>query len=195
MITAQPIQQQERCMNTAKARNAYQKSEAQTKIHPVKLIHLLYERVLAHLQLAEQGVLTKDAKLRGENLSKAISIISELNLSVRDADKSEAASFLRGLYSAILLELPTVGITHNVEVIRQSQRYLTRLREIWESSAMVEAGLAGDHNDEEPAKNTPPVPPERTAVPSYTEYGAAGPKKFKALDAAACYLHGVSVSI
>lgn len=184
-------------MNSAKARSAYRQSEAQAQIHPVKLIHLLYERVLVHLELAEQGIINKDAKARGENLSKAIAIVSELNASIKDADDSEAAGFLRGLYSAILLELPKVGISLDVEIVRQSHRYLTRLREIWESTAMKEAGLTADapQNNEAEKVMTPPQDREPAIAPVCGEYGITGPRKFKAMDAAACYLHEVSVSI
>lgn len=183
-------------MNTAKARSAYQRSEAQAQIHPVKLIHLLYERVLVHLELAEQAVVDKDARARGENLSKAIAIISELNASIKDGDGSEAAGFLRGLYSAILLELPKVGLSHDVEIIRQAHRYLSRLREIWESTAMKEAGLTADHHSAAIAQEGHhPHNQEAPAAQAHAEYGIAGPRKFKAMDAAACYLHGVSVSI
>ncbi|MBA3015623.1 MAG: flagellar protein FliS [Proteobacteria bacterium] len=179
-------------MHTTKARTAYQTSEAQAQIHPVKLIHLLYERVLVHLTLAEQGTITNNAKERGENLSKAIAIISELNASIKDGDDSDAAGFLRGLYSAILLELPKVGISGEVEIIRQSYRYLNRLREIWESTAMVEAGLNVPHQDEneqQKSNQNTPSSPDGGAPP------VNRPNKFTTMDAASCYLHGVSVSI
>ena len=182
-------------MQTAKVRNAYQKSEAQAQIHPVKLIHLLYERVLIHLELAEQGIIANDIKARGENLSKAIAIISELNASIKDADDSEAAGFLRSLYSSILLELPKVAISHDVEIIRQSHRYLKRLLEIWESTAMTEAGLAGELNDAHPVAASRPADSDTGGLPVGGGYGGGGSKKFKAMDTAVCYLHGLSVSI
>jgi|GEM_PF-663508 len=129
-------------MNAARVRNAYQKSEAQAEIHPVKLIHLMYDRVLTHLNLAEQGLLQKDVKLRGENLSKAIAIMSELNAAIKEDDNTEAADFLRGLYSAILVELPKVAISQDVEIIRRSARYILKLKSVWEETAMKEAGLS-----------------------------------------------------
>lgn len=181
-------------MNKTKARNAYQQSEAQANIHPVKLIHLLYERALIHLNLAEQGLLKGDAKARGENLSKAIAIISELNASIKDADASEAATFLRGLYSAILIELPKVGLTGDPGTIRQAHRYLDRLREIWEATAMREAGLTvGQGESSLPVEPRPE--PQAVAGAMVTEYGIAGPRKLKGMDAAACQLRGVSVAI
>jgi len=182
-------------MYTAKARSAYQRSEAQAQIHPVKLIHLLYERVLVHLELAEQGVIAKDAKVRGENLSKAIAIISELNASIKENDESEAAGFLRGLYSTILVELPKVGLSGDVEIVRLSHRYINRLREIWEATAMAEAGLTCCDHTPDPPEERQPLDREAAGQPTCTEYGATGPRKIKPLEAAACYLHGVSVSI
>ena len=128
-------------MYSARVRSAYQQTEAKAKIHPVKLIHLMYERVLTHLKLAEEGLLKSDIQARGENLSKAIAIVSELNASIKDNDNSGAAGFLRGLYSAILVELPKVAVSNDVSVIRQSCRYIERLKEIWEETAMAEADL------------------------------------------------------
>jgi flagellar protein FliS len=182
-------------MQAAKIRSAYQKSEAQAHIHPVKLIHLLYERVLVHLELAEQAVISNDAKVRGENLSKAIAILSELNASVTDAEDSEAASFLRGMYSAILLELPKVAISFDVQIVRRSHRYLTRMLEIWEATAMAEAGLDRHQHDEPPIEDNHPLDRGNSSPSVCSEYGACGPKKFKIMGAAACYMHGVSVSI
>lgn len=182
-------------MNTAKVRNAYQKSEAQAQIHPVKLIHLLYERVLLHLELAEQAVVAHEVKARGENLSKAIAIISELNASIEDADNSDAAGFLRGLYASILLELPKVAISSDVKIIQQSYRYLSRLLEIWQTTAMAEAGLTECQHDAPSPEEDPQYDMGGSGRAVCTEYGVGGLKKFKHLDAAACHLHCVSVSI
>lgn len=125
-------------MNSAKARNAYRQSEVQSKIHPVKLIHLMYERTLVHLDMAIVGIENKNPQLKGENLGKAIAIITELNASVKEHDESEAALFLRGLYNAILMELPKAAVNNDAQVLRQTVTYINRLKEIWEETAMAE---------------------------------------------------------
>ena len=125
-------------MNSAQAHLAYQQSEGQAKIHPVKLIYLMYERTLVHLLRAEEGILEKNPKKRGENLGKAIAIITELNASVKDDDDSESARFLKGLYGAILTELPKTALADGPEILRQSRRYIQRLKEIWEQTALRE---------------------------------------------------------
>jgi len=124
-----------------KVLDAYRTTEKQTEIQPVKLIHMLYERVLVHLELAEEGIREQTPKKRGENLGKAIAIITELQASIKSEDHSEAAQFLRGLYGAILAELPRVSISQDVKVLRQARSYLERLKQIWEETAMRESAV------------------------------------------------------
>ena len=122
-----------------KVLDAYRTTEKQAEVSPVKLIHMLYERVLVHLELAEEGIREQTPKKRGENLGKAIAIISELQASIKSEDHSEAAMFLRGLYGAILMELPKVSVSQDVKVLRQARTYLERLKGIWEETAMQES--------------------------------------------------------
>lgn len=131
-------------MTSVHARNAYRQSEAYANIHPVKLIHMLYDRVLTHLESAIEGVEKKNPQKRGENVSRAIAIITELNASISETDESEAARFLRGLYSSILMELPKAALTNDIGILKQAHVYMKRLQEIWEQTAMQENGLAGN---------------------------------------------------
>ncbi len=128
-------------MVSSQAKNAYQQTVRQTNIHPVELIHMLYERVLVHLELAEAAIREEQPGSRGEHLSKAIAIVTELYVSVKPDDESDASQFLLGLYEAILAELPKVGASKDVEVLRRSHRYLQGLKEVWEDTAMREQGL------------------------------------------------------
>ncbi len=147
-------------MKAAKARSAYQQSEAQAKINPVRLIQLIYERLLTHLEIAEEGILQNDAQKKGENLSCAIALVTELVASIKENDNSEAASFLRGLYIAILAELPKAVISNDVEIVRIASRYILNLQKIWEETAVVEAGLGNNrHNC---TSHPAPKPPDNT---------------------------------
>ncbi|MEA2083447.1 MAG: flagellar export chaperone FliS [Thermodesulfobacteriota bacterium] len=167
-------------MDTSRVRNAYRQSESQADIHPVKLVHIMYERVIMHLELAEEGVRDNDPRKRGENLGKAIAIISELNASIRKDDETEAAEFLRGLYGAILIELPKVSLTEDIKILKQTQTYICRLKEIWEKTAMQENDLSEESREK--AHEAP-----RPAPASGKGYGPQ-----VRLEAAN---HGVSVSI
>ncbi|ADH85001.1 flagellar export chaperone FliS [Desulfurivibrio alkaliphilus] len=139
---------------------AYRQSES-AAVHPVKLIHMIYERVLTHLAYAEEAVVANDPLRRGENLSKAIALISELNAAVNPKDESEAAAFLRGLYGAIMVELPKVAINNDAEILRQAARYIAELKKVWEETAMQESGVLAEKkaamqpSQEAKAKMTP----------------------------------------
>lgn len=124
--------------------DTYSRMGSEAEIHPVKLIHMLYERVLLHLTIAEEGVLQMDPGKRGENIGKAIAIITELNSALSSDDESEAVQFLRGLYTAVLLELPKVSLTNDIQILRQSVKYMQQLKEIWQQTAMVENGFGVD---------------------------------------------------
>jgi len=102
---------------------------------------MAYTRVLSLLDCAKDGIRQHDPKMRGENLSKAIALISELNASIEQGDDGEVAAFLRGLYQAILDELGKVSVNEDIQVIDQAQVYIIKLKEIWENTAMKEHGF------------------------------------------------------
>ncbi len=149
-------------MTSVQARKRYRQTEKLATIHPVKLVHLMYERVLVHLDLVLEAVEERDPVKRGENLGRAIAIVTELNASIRKEDASEAAEFLRGLYSAILVELPKVAVNNDAEIVRRARRYLGKLKEIWEQTAMREHGFSVEGQDAPRVVETP-SPPERVA--------------------------------
>lgn len=121
------------------ALKAYQQTRVQSDVNPVKLIHMAYEGILTSLAKTEEGIDEGDVRKRGENLSRAIGLITELNVAVGKGDpEDETIAFLRGLYESILLELPQVAVNEDKEILQRTSRYITRLKEIWENSAMQE---------------------------------------------------------
>ncbi len=103
---------------------------------PEQLILMLFKGALECIKLTREGIEEGDVKKRGENLSKAISIISELNSSVDTAMNDESTQFLRGLYTAILAELPKVSINNDTQILQYAQSYISKLMEIWENDVM-----------------------------------------------------------
>lgn len=123
------------------ARNTYRSVEAMAEPpRPAKLVHMLFERCLVHLKMAGEGVLENDARKRGESLGKVVDIIAGLNGSLNMEQGKDAAVFLRGLYESILLELPKVAITNDIEILKRAYRYVKKLKEVWEQTALKESG-------------------------------------------------------
>jgi len=117
-----------------------------------KLILLLYQGALKRLALTREGINENNIQKRGENLSKVIAIVAELNGSLNPAMDDEGTRFLRGLYSAILMELPKVSATNDLPILERTERYLSRLKEIWETDVMGKKIVTPD----QPVKKTAP---------------------------------------
>jgi len=103
---------------------------------PEQLILLLYKGAIDRLKLTAKGIEENNIQKKGENLSKAIAIISELNASVDSKMDDEATLFLRGLYKAILMELPKVSINNDTQTLKQTEKYISKLKQIWETDVM-----------------------------------------------------------
>ncbi len=143
--------------------DVYQTQSAKVEdIHPVKLIYMLYERAISHVEAVEKSIADNDLKKRGENLGKAIAIVTELNASIRQDDDSNAAKFLRTLYTAILTELPRISVSGELQNLRLAHSYLQKLKDIWEDSAMVEIGIQKDKGAVAEGDDEKPSPEPKT---------------------------------
>jgi flagellar protein FliS len=138
---------------------------------PEQLILVLFKAALERLQKAKEGVEENNIQKRGENLSKAIAIISELNASVDSTMTDEHTQFLRGLYASILAELPKVSITNDVTILTRTHKYISKLKEIWEKDVMGKENTKG----KKPALTT--VKPQKQQDKGYP--GQSGTTAFR----------------
>ncbi|MFP3983943.1 MAG: flagellar export chaperone FliS [Desulfurivibrionaceae bacterium] len=138
-------------LNAATARKAYLRTEEITDMHPVRLVQMMFDRSITHLRRAGEAIEEGNPVKRGENLSKAIAIITELFASVPADQDTEAAVSLRSLYKSILAELPKVSAFGNREVLTQTLECMELLKKTWEDTAMIELG--DDHHKKQSQDN------------------------------------------
>jgi flagellar protein FliS len=155
---------------------------------PNTLILKLFKGVLKNLDLARQGIEENNIQKRGENLSKAIAIVSELHACLDPNMTDDSTEFIRGLYSSILIELPKVSLNNDVKIIDLTESYFLKLTEIWETTVMGKASPvetreqaaagpvapAGEPSVKEEA--VPPAPPTPPPAPAAMPYGIAAPR-------------------
>ncbi|WP_320043896.1 flagellar export chaperone FliS [uncultured Desulfobacter sp.] len=127
------------------ALSSYQKVQVSSEINPQKLILMLYDGAIKRISFAREGVINKDPKQRGENLSKAIAIIAELNASLRDIE-DEQIFFLKSLFLAMMQELCKVSISNDIQTLDRATKYLMELKRIWETSVMGLEDTGGKNN-------------------------------------------------
>ncbi|MDM8537632.1 flagellar export chaperone FliS [Desulfobacterales bacterium HSG17] len=118
------------------ALNSYQKAQIYDEMDPKKLILMLYDGAIKRITLAREGIKNGDVQQRGENLGKAIAIIAELNASLDENIKTEEIVFLRGLYAAMLTELPKVSLNEDITILDRAEKYIKELKKIWETTVI-----------------------------------------------------------
>ncbi|ACN16748.1 FliS [Desulforapulum autotrophicum HRM2] len=123
-------------MNANMAYQTYQQSQTHECMEPAQLTLLLYKEAIRRLNLTKSALLEKDIPKRGENLGRAIAIISELNACIPGDNQPDEILFLKGLYTSILMELPKVNITKNPATLDTALKYIQRLKDIWENDVM-----------------------------------------------------------
>ena len=153
------------------ALNSYQKAQVYDEIDPKKLILMLYEGAVKRIRLARKGIVENDPRMRGENLGKAIAIISELNASLDTSKESEEILFLAGLYQAMLVELPKVSLSDDVVILDRAEKYLMELKRIWETHVMKK-GAPSQTSAQSAGADMP-----NASMPSQGYYGAMGTAK------------------
>ncbi len=142
-------------VHNSAALNSYQKAQLYDEIDPNKLILMLYEGAIKRIKLAKQGIKNKDPKLRGENLGKAIAIISELNASLDTRGNTEEILFLKSLYQTMLVELPKVSVTNDIVTLDRADKYLAELKKIWETTVMNTEKIQKIHQKNAGVPDTP----------------------------------------
>ncbi len=139
---------------------------------PEQLILMLYKGALDRLKLVKQGIQENNIPKRGENLGKVIAIISELNSSLDSKMKDESTQFLRGLYMAMLTELPKVSITNDIQIITRTETYLTKLKSIWETDVMGKGQRTAQKPMSKKTAATNPFPGGYSQAPTRSPLGS-----------------------
>lgn len=123
---------------------AYKSAQVMTT-DPYKLILMLYDACIKNLFHAREAAINNDKVKRGEALSKTIDILTELFSSVQG--ETEQAQFLRGLYSAMMVELPKVNLTNDIKTLDLAIKYVAQLRSIWKEQVMSHPNTTDMPND------------------------------------------------
>ncbi len=113
---------------------------------PTELVVLLYERAVEVMGLAETATTGGDARARAGHISKALAIIQELQMSLRETAGSTLAENLRGLYLFAQERLLFANsCKEEVIALQQVRLLLLSLLEAWRqvASGAAESGKRG----------------------------------------------------
>lgn len=119
--------------NTYAQRSQYN-TEAVLSATPVRLLTMLYDRLLLDLGRAEVAQLGQNWSVASENLVHAQAIVSELSSSLK-LDAWDGAEGLLAVYTYVTNAMITANIHRDVNATRESIALLEPLRQSWHEAA------------------------------------------------------------
>lgn len=98
-----------------------------------QLILMMYEGAVNHLKMAREKMEQKNIPEKGKHLTKAISIISALNMAINEEAGGEIAKNLRSLYFFMTRHLTEANIKNSTGHIDQVVNLLGTLYDGWKT--------------------------------------------------------------
>ena len=107
----------------------YRKVMAETVQKKEEILLLLYEEAIAALNMARRGILDNKPGLKGEKVSRALKILTELECAL-DRDKgAELAENLAALYRYLTHRVTIANIHNDPDVLQEAEKLLCELHE------------------------------------------------------------------
>ncbi len=108
--------------------NAYKQNVGKTVISKEQLLLKLYSGSLNFLALAKRGMEENNHRVKGENITKVLNIISELDCALDMKIGGEMAENLSTLYRHILFTLVHANLKNDMEAITSVEHLVQEIK-------------------------------------------------------------------
>ena len=109
--------------------NAYKRTAGSSVLSKDKILLKLYQGMLKFASLAKRGIEINSPKIRGENISKILAIITELNCALDNESGGKIAEGLSNLYQYMIERLTTANIENDISALEEVKDLLTELND------------------------------------------------------------------
>lgn len=137
---------------TAAGCAGYRNVIANTTESKEKILLMLYEGALTFVRIARRGIEEKNPKLKGENISKVLAILTELDCALDREKGGELAENMADLYHYLTTRLTAANIKNDPEALDEVGRLLGELYEGFKGAAQGAAVPAHAKNSESKMK-------------------------------------------
>ena len=117
---------------------AYNNSVVHTTDKKEQILLMLYEGAMRFLKFARMGIEEKSAKIRGENISKVMAILTELDCALDREVGGELVENLSDLYCYMMDCLSVANTKSNSQALDEVERLLVELKEGFEGALQKE---------------------------------------------------------
>ena len=118
----------------AHAYQAYQKTEVVT-LSQAEIIARLYEALESSLHKAKKAIFEGKVAGKGENISRALAIITELDSALNRKEGGEIAENLEALYHYLTVEITEANVKNNPVCLENAIKVVKPFKEAWQELA------------------------------------------------------------
>ena len=94
-----------------------------------EILLMLYEGALISLKIAHRGIREKNSKLRGENISKVLAILTELDCALDRENGGDLSEKMSALYGYMINRLTAANIKNDLKALEEVEQLLGELYE------------------------------------------------------------------
>ncbi len=113
---------------------AYNRSIVHATDKKEQILLMLYDGAVRFVRFARMGIEEKSPKIRGENISKIMRILTELDCALDREGGGELVENLADLYRYMIDRLTHANVKNNTEALDEVERLLTELKEGFEGA-------------------------------------------------------------
>jgi flagellar protein FliS len=113
----------------------YTRTEEQQTDNKEKILLMLLEGAARFTRFARMGLEKQSMQLKGENISKVLAILTELDCALDRDVGAEFVSSLSDLYRYMINRLSHANINNEKEPLEEVERLLIKIREGFEGAA------------------------------------------------------------
>ena len=114
---------------------AYNHALVHTTDNKGRILLMLYEGAVRFVRFARLGIEKKSAKIRGENISKVMAILTELDCALDREMESELVENLSVLYNYMIDRLTVANMKNDTGALDEVERLLLEVKEGFEGAA------------------------------------------------------------
>jgi flagellar protein FliS len=125
--------------------NGYKNTIVNTTCSKDKILLLLYEKALLCLKMARKGIEEENPRIKGENISRILAILTEFECALDKENGGNIADSLGGLYSYCTDRLTAANIHNDSGAVQEVEEILAELYEGFKDAALQAAGNTALH--------------------------------------------------
>lgn len=130
--------------------HAYRQNAGITVMSQDQLLLKLYDGTVNFTRLARRGMEDKNPRIKGENISKVIAIVSELDCALDREVGGEIAANLSSLYQHIIFRLVDANLKNDVTGLDEVEDILIKLKEGFFEAAKINRAAQYESRNDQP---------------------------------------------